>query len=504
MILASKHGERENAVIRADFTGGLNTALPVEWINENQLAEVINMEIEHESGKLRTVSGTIDVLKTEEIYAAIYDEKNEVVLVVKQDRRVYIGDLEGHISNKSLGKLTGLLYPQSTSWETGVLIASGDKLQYFDGIYLNTIETPKANEVYIRAGRVVITNETRIYYSGVGDETFWQPDSNVESTSQWIEVGYKDGSEILGTIALSNNIMVLKKNRKCYRLGGEYNEWSVVEIGSEIESKGRMSNCAVGDEVFVLNEKEAYMVTNTYYGNTKPEDIALQVHSEIDKLRKDSKIRNAAPLRQLWIIDDKENVLIYDLLVKAWYKRQFNAKIIDIFSSGNEVYVVKEDRISKLDRGTFKDNDEPLKWRFVSQRLAGQHEYLLKGTKVQVTALNDAAYSGQIMVGKVRIPLPIPNKAIKVYENKSKIYRNKTSLLKAGRNRGHLLPQIPNESVYKSEIELSENKKKIYGMRNTYEVESRNVYRNHHLDVEGHGENGGFILQSIIMKIAEV
>ena len=41
-------------------------------------------------------------------------------------------------------------------------------------------------------------------------------------------------------------------------------------------------------------------------------------------------------------------------------------------------------------------------------------------------------------------------------------------------------------------------------MRNTYEVESRNVYRNHHLDVEGHGENGGFILQSIIMKIAEV
>ena len=67
-----------------------------------------------------------------------------------------------------------------------------------------------------------------------------------------------------------------------------------------------------------------------------------------------------------------------------------------------------------------------------------------------------------------------------------------------------MLPQIPNESVYKSEIELSENKKKIYGMRNTYEVESRNVYRNHHLDVEGHGENGGFILQSIIMKIAEV
>ena len=138
MKLYSKHGEQQTVIAKADFTGGLNTAAQVDGIAENQLADVLNMEIDVATGKLQTVAGTKDILDSENIFAAMYDSINNLILIVKNDKQIYFADFEGNISD-SLGTLTGNLYPQSVAWENGLIIASGGNLQYFDGANLNLL-----------------------------------------------------------------------------------------------------------------------------------------------------------------------------------------------------------------------------------------------------------------------------------------------------------------------------------------------------------------------------
>ena len=54
MLLSSKH-QNQQPVVRRDFSGGLNTTSTVEGIAENQLADVLNMEVDHSTGCLKTV-----------------------------------------------------------------------------------------------------------------------------------------------------------------------------------------------------------------------------------------------------------------------------------------------------------------------------------------------------------------------------------------------------------------------------------------------------------------
>ncbi|MBQ7630369.1 MAG: hypothetical protein IJS81_09200 [Selenomonadaceae bacterium] len=503
MKIISKHGEQQTVVARADFTGGLNTAAQVEAIAENQLAECVNMDVDAATGKLRTVEGTVDILSDTEIFAVVYDSINSLMLVVDANKKIRLADFDGNINSETIGKLSGELYPKYCAYEDGVLIASGGHLQYFNGAEIVTLNSPKADDVFTRAGRIIIYSNSKISYSGVGDERNWHLDNNRESSAKIVEVGYKDGGNFIGLASLANNILAIKDNRRCYRLAGEFPEWQVTEFANQVECSGRRSYCNVGDEVFVLGRNEAHIIQNSLYGNVKPEDIAAQIKSEIHRLPQNSQVRYVPPLYQVWCIGKDGYVLVYDIRFKAWFKRQFNAEILDVFNVGDEVYIVKADRVSKLDKGSFKDNDEWLSWKFLAQRMVSHHDYLLKRTKISVTMLNSERYNGQIFCGKVVIPLPIPNRAMKIFEDDSPIYRNKTKLNGHGRIRGHTFPQPPNEKAFWSEEPLIDNRHKIFS-NNTFEVQSKNYFRSHYLDIGGHGTGGRFILQSIVMDIAEV
>ena len=120
------------------------------------------------------------------------------------------------------------------------------------------------------------------------------------------------------------------------------------------------------------------------------------------------------------------------MCLKSWWKRKFNAEIIDVFEVGVKVFLAKQNKISKLDKGTFYDEGEMLEWKFLSQRLVSHHEFLLKRSRVTVTPLNHELYSGKIFCGQVEIPLPIPDKTIRIYENESPIYDNATEISKEG------------------------------------------------------------------------
>ena len=228
MRLGRKH-QNQTSIIRADFSGGLNTSVLVDGIAENQLGECLNVEADHSTGRLKTVAGTVDVMTSNsEIFAAIYDEINNIILTVTADKSVYHGTVK-------LGTLIGDLYPIYCAWEDGVLIASGGKLQYYNGSSLTTIaDSPICSSVYVRAGRVVVTDDKNARYSGVGDETNWTEDTNDDSTSKFLEVGYKDGGEVLGFVSLSQDIMFIKSNRHVYRLSNEFPNWVLNEVSRNV------------------------------------------------------------------------------------------------------------------------------------------------------------------------------------------------------------------------------------------------------------------------------
>lgn len=519
MKIYPKHGEQQTIIAKADFTGGLNTAAQIDGIAENQLADVLNMEIEAATGKLQTVSGTVDVLESEKIFAAMYDKINEVVLLVKDDKQVYYADFEGNISN-SLGKLTGSLYPKFAEWEEGIIIASGGKLQYFNGSELKTLDStpfliyngkniqvqnqsPSAENVFTRQGRVCYTCENKIYYSAVGDENYWLDNANVSQSAKWIEVGYKDGGKIKVVVSLASDVLIIKDNKKIYRLSGEYPQWQMSEVASEVNCRGRMSACRVGDSVFVLGEDEAYLIENNVYGTMRPENLALQVRSEIQRLPRNAQVKYLSSLWQVWILGKEGYVLVFDLRLKSWWKRKFNAEIIDVFEVGEEVFLVKQNKVSRLDKGTFFDENQSMEWKFLSQRLVSHHEFLLKRTRVTITPLNVSRFSGNIFCGQVTIPLPIPDKTIRIYENDNPIFDNATPINKEGRNRGYILPQPPDGIIFRNIEMIQENRHKIFA-NDSYEIISRNVFRSKYLDVAGRGSGGRFILQSIIMDVAEV
>lgn len=497
MQLGVKH-QNQQTIVRADFSGGLNTSANVDGIAENQLSVAVNVEVDHATGRLKTVAGTIDILSLENIIAAMYDDTNKVLLLVTADKTVHATDLK--TTRALLGKLNGNLYPISTSWEDGLLIASGDKLQYFNGKDLLTLDSPKATSVYIRAGRVLVTDENNVRYSGVGDETNWAEDTNDDSSSKFVEAGYKDGGKLIGMVNLSQDILLIKNNRRLYRLNGEYPNWSINEVSRNVEVSGRMSYCAVADSVFILGRNEVQNIQTTAdYGDVKPQNVATLITSEIQQLPADTKLRYVPPLSQLWAINERE-VLMFDLVTNSWYKREFNSPVIDVISVGDEVLIIKPDRVSRLDESTFYDSRAPLHWKWQGQRLVSQHDYLLKRTQVSIIPLSSLLYSGQIRVGAVILGLPIPDRNLKIFQNLSRIYKNHTKICLEGRRR---FVYAKGDYVWENFDPIYGNPKPIFS-KPTFIRESRNVFRNKFLDIGGRGSMGGIIFSTIILDLAEV
>ena len=502
MRLGVKHTTQQIKVI-SDFSGGLNTSISAESIAENQLSSCENVEIDKTSGRLKTVGGTEDCFTTEdwEITAAMHDVINGVFLLVDNEKNVRVLDPLTWEAGDSIGSLTGNLKPKYASWEDGVLIASGGKLQYYNGTSLVTLaDSPNSTEVYIRSGRVVVASGDVIRYSDIGDETGWTEDTGDPSTSKFVEAGYKDGGNFIGMASLSTDIIFIKDNRRVYRLNGEYPDWVINEVSRNIECSGRMAFCSVADAVLLLGGQEVQAIQTTdNYGDVKPSNIASLIGDEIQKLPENTMVRYVPPLQQVWAINGKE-VLMFDMAINAWFKRRFNTPVVDVVSTGDFVFVVKGDRVSVVVEGTFRDCGMPLFWKFTAQQMKSHNDFLLKRTQVSIIPFSTEMYTGSIQVGGVIVPFPVPEHLIKVYHNYSPTYKNHTKVCSEGRRQGLY---SSGEKVYMNPEPTYNNSTPVFSRR-VYTKESRNVYRSKFLPVRGYGSLGGFLLNDITLDVAEV
>ena len=511
MRLSTKHSNQQTMNF-SDFTGGLNTSCQEEMIAENELAEVINMEIDSNSRLLRTVAGTKTLYKLPNdadysFKSAAFDIINNTLVLFADNGKIFA--TKDFTTITEVGTLTGTGETITAMWEDGLLIASGGHLQYAIGIKpVTTIETSPehCNGVYIRSGRVLVFDNTdQVLFSGVGDETNWTQDSNDPSASLFAQIGYKVGGHITGMVNMSKDILFIKSNGMIFRLENEYPDWRISELGRNIFCKGQASYCNMVNSVLIMSDIALQSITTTQeYGDMKPTNIGSKVANEIAQLPKNTKLRYVPPLNQVWCIGENGYVLMLDCNSGAFYQRKFNDASVDVLSINNDVYVIKEKAVCKLDGSSFVDNDKPMLFKIRMKTHIADHQYLVKRVTICTTPLQYVQYTtSHFDMNNLRIPLPHLILSSPINECRQELFQNSEKLVYHNRKNiwiSHSPLLVDGlESIYGSQF----RKVPLHPLQ-TIRRTQRVVLRAPNIRLSGIGKGDPFILNFINADVTEV
>lgn len=415
MRLSTKHANQQ-IVEMYDFTGGLNTSVSEEQIAPNELAVAVNFDVQASTGLLKTVSGTRKKYRIPEgsdykFKSASYDMLNRHIVCFADNGTVFSSPLSDIEDVRQIGRLSGSIEPVTSVWESGLVIASGGHLQYCAGYQMKTINSSpnSCKGVYTRGGRVVVFDNDRITFSGVGDEENWTDDTNDDSSAKWLEVGYKMGGKILGLVNMSSDMLIIQDNGMLFRLIGEYPNWEVKEIARDIDCRSNTSYCNVVNNSYILSKDAMYgIVTTQEYGDMRAMSIANKVKKNLGVLGKDVKMRYVAPLNQIWLVDGTPNVLMYDLNVGGYYYRAFNSPIVDVVNVDESVFIIKPNGFDVLDDFSYVDEDKSLVYALRLKTQISHHDFLVKRVVVACTGYGNPTNESFVRIGNtVKVPIPI-------------------------------------------------------------------------------------------------
>lgn len=511
MRLSSKHNNQVVLTLN-NFTGGLNTSTTEEQIADNQLVESINFEIQATTGLLRTVSGTKRVFRIPsdskyKFTSAAYDRLNKHIVLFADNNAIYT--TKDFKDVRQIGSLTGDLLPITAVWEDGLIIASGGHLQYAAGFQMKTIKTSpdKCKGCYVRSGRVLVFDDENVRYSAVGDEDSWEEDSNDPAAAVWVEVGYKAGGKIIGMVNMSSDILVIKDNGMLFRLYGEYPEWHISEVAREVYCRTSNSYCNVVNNTFILGKDTMQtIVTTQEYGSMRANDVGANIRNEIIALPDNVKVRYVSALNQIWIITNGTLVIMFDLNVGGFYKREFNANVVDVVTIDNNVYVIKENGIDILDETSFEDENDYLRYEMQAKTQISHYDYLLKRVTLACTGYAISGSDTMLEIGPVKIPLPVKqafNKRDIVYNNWGYVYRN-THYVKTNPTNQHIVYNNKSIPVYNNWDYVYGNKQYVLDFDAYVVYDERLRYRNKCLTTYVAGKGCKFILNNIKYDIVEV
>ena len=450
MRLANKHTNVQN-VRYADFSGGLNTTDAVENIANNELSQAVNVEIY--KGQLKTVAGDKAVYKDTSVTfdSIIYDSIESKTLLVDTSHKVYLLE-DSKLTEK--GTLTGTSEMQYAAWEDGVLIASGGKLQYYHGGTLETVtNSPDVSRgVFIKQGRVWTFYDDVLKCSGVGDETNWTQKSDDNSSSQFLQIGYKDGGKIVGVSSLSSDTLIFKDNHHAYRLSGTYPNWSLAEIGRQIDCKSYHACIALADTTGVLGKTRMQVITTTTaYGDMMATDIGQKIYQDIEKLPASVRLRFIPGLNQVWLIDGTGSFLFYDANVNGCFKRRYNSNIVDAVEASGSIYLLKQHGIYVLDESIQDDDGSEMLWKFQIKTLTSNHDILLKHVYADTTPIHTNYADEYFRAGDVVVGIRQPNSANWIYKSSEAVYLSTRSVA-----------MTPSKAIFTNSEDVRFNFEEIY------------------------------------------
>lgn len=502
MRLSTKHPNVQQTVVFSDFTGGLNTADSSELIGANELSRAVNVEIY--KGNLKTVPGTAKVYVNDsdgiDFVNLIYDRINNRLILTATNKTVWLYS-EGAM--KKLGTLTGSSSVQYAPWEDGVLIASGGKLQYYNGSTFATLDKSPSvcHGVFIKNGRVWVYFNDELHCSAVGDETNWTNDTNDESSSQWLQVGYKDGGYITGVESLSSDTLIFKSNHYAYHLSGTYPNWTLSEIGRQIECKGYNECVALADSTLTLGKTSLQAITVTdSYGDMKATDASAKVYAEIEKLS-DVKLRYIPSLNQVWFVNpSSKQFLFLDVTHGGFYHREYTSPVQDVCETADgTIYILKAGGLYKSDSTSTVDEGIDMIWNFQAKTLTSNNEFLVKRVRVDTTPYNTNYVNSTFYIEHVKVLGAVPPSAMCIYHDYTTLYHSTRYIL----NRKYHPVQTNSDEIY-------ENPEYIYGSETflkaieMYRAETRCVDRHRAIRTRGRGYGGSLTIHQISFDIAEV
>lgn len=368
------------------FRLGLDWSNPPENIDIQALTQALQCEFDSTDNALRTVSG-VRILyeftdKIETLYYDVYRKR----WYFSSGNSLYETDFSTY---KLLGTLSGIQKPKYHAFGGDILIASGDKLQAISGSgKLVTVESPQCDVVSSHSGRVLIASiySHRLNWSAVGDYQSWTHNSNDASSSQYVDVGYKDQGSIIAVDFLTRAIIVYKEYGRVYQVVGtpDDNNLTVYPLSSTGYCSG--STLSIDDRSYYLGEQGfmSFMPTNTY-AEIQPFETGLNINSYLLKyITKDCEMWHVPNRKQLWIKPyNGVGVFIYHYLPRyndgrgVFTARRFTHDIHSIVSIEKDVYVAYGNKIGILDESIDTDDGVQIETSIVSGNRLASGQFIL-------------------------------------------------------------------------------------------------------------------------------
>lgn len=501
MRLSKRHANQQTVSYR-DFSGGLNTTDASESIAQNELYKAVNVCLDKSTGLLKTIAGTDSIVRDEDktFDVLMVDPWDSTMLITATDGKVYRVE-DGLVE---VGTLTGQ-NPTYATWEDGLVIASGGKLQYYHGGTLETIsESPDTcNGVFIRDGRIWTWATDRITLSAIGDEHNWTHNNDDASSAQFVDIGYKDRGNIKGVVALSSDVIIFKDNGHAYHLMGAYPDWQVRSIGRQLGIKNYECCLSVGNSVLVLGDGRVQSVEVTQdYGDMKAAYLSRKVEAEVRALSADTRVRYIPTENEVWFLHEGDaEFLTMDIGTNAYFKRRYSTIPRDAASLNDVTYILKEHTLSKVNSNhMMTDDGRPLEWEIQTATMVSYNDLLLKRVYVDTTPFFDLYSDQRFRFGDVEIYGRLPPTARFIYHNFGVLAHNRRYV--ADPYLGNALTDL-SESVYHNDRHIYENKQFARSLK-CYRSETRCVDHRRSIPINARGSGGVTLLNQLAFDVVEV
>lgn len=301
-----------------DFSGGENYLSPPSLLEDNEVALAMNLEFDRGTGLLQTRPG-LRLLSDVPSGPIPYDSFSYVTSSGAELRaygkKLYIVSRNvgyGILSDLRyvetyVGDLSGWDRPMVCEWGQNprkVLIASGGVLQSLDpttrqltDINISDVQSANGDVVYEKllhvnivftlGGRVVVSQsgDDTLFYSAIGDETTWVYDSNDLSLGQAVDVGYKDGGDIVSVVPMGKDLIVFKTSG-IFRVTGVAPDWTVYELSRTYRTANRFSALQLGNDCLFIDPSEGVCRLSSVeaYGDLKVSGYGSKINSGIKGL----------------------------------------------------------------------------------------------------------------------------------------------------------------------------------------------------------------------------
>ena len=319
---------------------------------------------------------------------------------------------------EQVGTLTGNKKPCCAKYMNKIWIASGGNLQYYDFNSVSTVlSSPNCDITFQRLSRLLITlsGSDRVYFSAIGDPTKCDniTDSSqgaVDSSAQWIDIGYGDSGDIESVVPLANDLMFLKSNGNIYQLQGDRTPSSWVvnpAIVTNSDSMGTMTATNIGaDVVFISRRGLKSLSTVMDYGNIKAQDIGdkfrdLVTHDMWEPQMVNMKRHGFLMLRTT---SDRTEWTCYNYLMGVATSIKFAIPVTDIMETVDEVYIASGTQLYLWDKDIMSDNGTPIEYEIKPHEIISSDEMLVKAVDTKFT--NDEAGTVNVSMSKLKVDMP--------------------------------------------------------------------------------------------------